>query len=90
MKHSTKLGLIIAIALFSAILEFGFGLALVAQIIITVTGTLIALSMLKEMIKTLRSGSYGVDLLAITAVAGHTCCRSVLGCDDRLDHVGRR
>ena len=25
--------------------------------------------MLKEMIKTLRSGSYGVDLLAITAVA---------------------
>ena len=69
MKHSTKLGLIIAIALFSAILEFGFGLALVAQIIITVTGTLIALSMLKEMIKTLRSGSYGVDLLAITAGA---------------------
>lgn len=69
MKHSTKLGLIIAIALFSAILEFGFGLALVAQIVITVTGTLIALSMLKEMIKTLRSGSYGVDLLAITAVA---------------------
>ncbi len=69
MKHSTKLGLIIAIALFSAVLEFGFGLALVAQIIITVTGTLIALSMLKEMIKTLRSGSYGVDLLAITAVA---------------------
>ena len=69
MKHSTKLGLIIAIALFSAILEFGFGLALVAQVIITVTGTLIALSMLKEMIKTLRSGSYGVDLLAITAVA---------------------
>ena len=69
MKHSTKLGLIIAIALFSAILEFGFGLALVAQLIITVTGTLIALSMLKEMIKTLRSGSYGVDLLAITAVA---------------------
>ncbi len=69
MKHSTKLGLIIAIALLSAILEFGFGLALVAQIIITVTGTLIALSMLKEMIKTLRSGSYGVDLLAITAVA---------------------
>lgn len=69
MKHSTKLGLIIAIALFSAILEFGFGLSLIAQIIITITGTLIALSMLKEMIKTLRSGSYGVDLLAITAVA---------------------
>lgn len=69
MKHSTKLGLIIAIALFSAVLEFGFGLALVAQIIITITGTLIALSMLKEMIKTLRSGNYGVDLLAITAVA---------------------
>ncbi|WOY89463.1 heavy metal translocating P-type ATPase [Ligilactobacillus murinus] len=69
MKHSTKLGLIIAIAVVSAILEFGFGLSLVAQIIITTTGTLIALSMLKEMIKTLRSGSYGVDLLAITAVA---------------------
>lgn len=57
------------IALVSAVLEFLFGLPLVAQIVITITGTLIALSMLKEMIKTLRSGNYGVDLLAITAVA---------------------
>lgn len=69
MKHSTKLNLIIGIAIISAILEFAFGLSLWAQVIITITGTIIALSMLREMIKTLRSGNYGVDLLAITAVA---------------------
>ncbi|MBD5069136.1 MAG: cadmium-translocating P-type ATPase [Lactobacillus sp.] len=69
MKHSTKLNLIIGIALIAAVLEFIFDLSLLAQIIITVTGTIIAFSMLREMIKTLRSGNYGVDLLAITAVA---------------------
>ena len=62
MKHSTKLNLIIGIALIAAVLEFIFDLSLLAQIIITVTGTIIAFSMLREMIKTLRSGNYGVDL----------------------------
>lgn len=69
MKHSTKLSLIILIALSAAVLEFGFKATLSAQIIVTLTGTLMALSMLVEMIKTLRAGNYGVDLLAITAVA---------------------
>ena len=39
-----------------------------AQILITVMGSLIALLMLWDMIQTLRSGKFGVDLLAITAV----------------------
>lgn len=68
MKHSTKLWVILGIAAFAALLEFGFHLNLWAQIIVTIVGSLISLSMLIEMIKTLRSGQYGVDLLAITAV----------------------
>ncbi|KRM71606.1 cation transport ATPase [Lacticaseibacillus brantae DSM 23927] len=41
---------------------------LMAQILITVMGSLIALVMLWDMIQTLRSGKFGIDLLAITAV----------------------
>ncbi|WP_204121880.1 MULTISPECIES: heavy metal translocating P-type ATPase [Levilactobacillus] len=39
-----------------------------AQILITGLGILLALMMFVEMVKTLRSGKFGVDLLAITAV----------------------
>lgn len=67
MKHSTKLSLIILIALSAAVLEFGFKATLSAQIIVTLTGTLMALSMLVEMIKTLRAGNYGVFLIKNSA-----------------------
>ncbi|AKP64962.1 cation transport ATPase [Levilactobacillus koreensis JCM 16448] len=39
-----------------------------AQILVTVLGVFLALLMFIDMIKTLRSGKFGVDLLAITAV----------------------
>ncbi|WP_143462519.1 heavy metal translocating P-type ATPase [Levilactobacillus enshiensis] len=39
-----------------------------AQILVTVLGVFLALLMFVDMVKTLRSGKFGVDLLAITAV----------------------
>ncbi|UQS84280.1 heavy metal translocating P-type ATPase [Bombilactobacillus thymidiniphilus] len=66
--HYKKLLVIIGIAVVAFVLEFGFHLNLWAQILITIVGALLALSMIFEMIKTLRSGKYGVDLLAILAI----------------------
>ena len=68
MKHTTKFALVVLLGVLALFLEFVFHLNLVAQIIITVVGILISISMLIEMIKTLRAGKYGIDLLAITAI----------------------
>ncbi|GEL89392.1 heavy metal translocating P-type ATPase [Pediococcus parvulus] len=68
MKHTTKFSLVVLLGVLALFLEFVFHLNLVAQIIITVVGILISISMLIEMIKTLRAGKYGIDLLAITAI----------------------
>lgn len=68
MRHLTKLWTILGIGLVALILQYGLNLQLYAQILVTVVGAVIALQMFIEMIGTLKSGSYGVDLLAITAV----------------------
>lgn len=68
MKHSTKLWIILGIGLVALILEFGLKQQLFAQALITIVGSIISLSMLYEMIKSLKSGDYGVDLLAIMAI----------------------
>ncbi|MDN7044481.1 heavy metal translocating P-type ATPase [Lactiplantibacillus plantarum] len=68
MRHYYKLILTVSVGIIAVILQFGLHYQLAAQIIITLMGSLMALSMLVEMIKTLRSGKYGVDLLAITAI----------------------
>ncbi|AVK61330.1 cadmium-translocating P-type ATPase [Lactobacillus sp. CBA3605] len=68
MRHYYKLILTISIGVVALVLQFGLQLPLAAQVIITLMGTIMALSMLVEMIKTLRTGKYGVDLLAITAI----------------------
>ena len=68
MRHLTKLWTIIAIGFTALILQYVLNLQLYAQILVTVVGAFIALQMFIEMIGTLKSGSYGVDLLAITAV----------------------
>ncbi len=68
MKHTTKFALVVLLGILALFLEFAFHLQLAAQLTITVVGVLIAISMTLEMIKTLRSGKYGVDLLAITAI----------------------
>lgn len=68
MKHLQKLVAIFVIAGTALIMEFGLHHPLWAQILITLAGAYLALSMFIEMVKTLRSGKYGVDLLAITAI----------------------
>lgn len=67
-SHRQKLFMILAIALVAVLLQYAFKQALAAQILVTIVGAGIALSMLIEMIHTLKSGRYGVDLLAIIAV----------------------
>ena len=59
---------VLIVAVIALILQFGLGLPLYAQIVISTLGSLIALLMFIDMVKTLRSGKFGVDLLAITAV----------------------
>ena len=68
MKHQWKLYISLAIGVVSLILQFGFHLNNWAQILITVAGSIMALSMTIEMIRTLKSGKYGVDALAIMAI----------------------
>ncbi|GHP14129.1 cobalt ABC transporter ATP-binding protein [Lentilactobacillus fungorum] len=59
---------VLVVGLIALILEFALNLPLYAQIVISTIGSLIALLMFIDMVKTLRSGKFGVDLLAITAV----------------------
>lgn len=68
MKNWKKLILVFVIAGVALIAYFGFNQPFLARLIVTIAGGVLAFSMLIEMIKTLRSGSYGVDLLAITAL----------------------
>ena len=67
-SHRQKLFMILAVALVAVLLQYAFKQALAAQILVTIVGAGIALSMLIEMIHTLKNGCYGVDLLAIIAV----------------------
>ncbi|MCL2676715.1 MAG: cadmium-translocating P-type ATPase, partial [Streptococcaceae bacterium] len=68
MKNSQKLVLVFIIAISALLASFVFHQGHVAYLIVTIAGGVLALSMFVEMIQTLRSGSYGVDLLAITAI----------------------
>ena len=68
MKHQWKFYSVIAIGIIAAILEVAFHQPLWAEIVIDIAGALLALSMVWEMIQTLRQGKWGVDLLAIIAV----------------------
>ena len=68
ISNKQKLIIILVIAAIAVVLQFGFHLQLFAQILVTVVGAIVAFSMFVGMIKTLRSGKYGVDLLAIMAV----------------------
>lgn len=68
LSNKQKLILILVIAAIALILQYVFHYPLFAQILVTVVGAAVALTMFIGMIKTLRSGKYGVDLLAILAV----------------------
>ncbi len=68
MKHQWKLIIVLAIGLISALGEFVFHMPKLAYGLITVAVIVMAISMVIEMVKTIKSGQYGVDLLAIIAV----------------------
>lgn len=68
MKNWQKLVLVFIIAISALFCRFVLNNDNLARLIVTVAGSLLALSMFIEMIKTLRSGQYGVDILAITAI----------------------
>lgn len=69
MKNSTKLGLTLGVGIVALILEFVFKLPNAAQWLATIAGAIVAILMFIEMVKTLKSGKYGIDLLAIMAIA---------------------
>ncbi|GKQ42467.1 cobalt ABC transporter ATP-binding protein [Companilactobacillus sp. RD055328] len=67
-NNKVKLSIVLIIALISGVLEFIFHYKIMAQSLITILGSILALIMFIDMIKVLKSGKFGVDLLAITAV----------------------
>lgn len=68
ITNKQKLWTIIIIAAIAIFLQYGLGQPLWAQILVTIVGSVVALSMLIGMIKSIKKGNYGVDLLAILAV----------------------
>lgn len=68
LSNYRRLWAVLGVGLVSLILAFGLNLPFWSQMLVTVLGSLIALLMFIDMVKTLRSGKFGVDLLAITAV----------------------
>ena len=68
MKNWQKLTHTFMIAIIAIILDFGFKQPTMTRVLVTIAGAILAISMFIEMIKTLRSGRYGVDLLAIIAI----------------------
>lgn len=68
MSNFKKLLAIITIALLALIINFVFHKPDLAYFLVVISCGIISLSMLIDMIKTLKSGQYGVDILAISAI----------------------
>ncbi|WP_270847115.1 heavy metal translocating P-type ATPase [Streptococcus lutetiensis] len=68
MSNFKKLLAIITIALLALIINFVFHKPDLAYILVVIFCGIISLSMLIDMIKTLKSGQYGVDILTISAI----------------------
>lgn len=68
MSNVKKFLLTAMVGILALILEFGFHQDRLAFWLIAIVGGLMTLSMLIGMVQTLRSGKYGVDILAITAI----------------------
>lgn len=68
LSNKQKLLVILIIATIALLLQYVFHYPLLAQGLVTIIGAIVALTMFIGMVKTLRSGKYGVDLLAILAV----------------------
>jgi P-type E1-E2 ATPase len=68
MSNVKKFLLTVVIGIVALILEFGFHQERLAFWLVAIVGGIMAITMLIGMVKTLRSGKYGVDILAITAI----------------------
>lgn len=68
MSNRKKFLLTAMVGLVALILEFGFHQSQWAFWLVSIIGGIMTISMLIGMIQTLRSGKYGVDILAITAI----------------------
>lgn len=68
MKKNWQLMMVLVVSAVALVFAFILKQPLIAQGLITVMGSIIALIMFGGMVKTIRSGNFGVDLLAITAV----------------------
>lgn len=68
MSNLHKFWIVLGISGVALILNFGFKLSNIANFLIIISGIIIAFSMLIEMIKVLKSGNFGVDLLAIISI----------------------
>lgn len=68
MKNEQKLYLTLGVGAIALLLQFIVQQGKYAQILITIAGILVSILMLLDMIKTLKSGRYGIDILAITAI----------------------
>lgn len=68
LSNYRRLWMVLSVGLVALLLEFGLVQPDWSQALVTVLGSWIALLMFIDMIKTLRAGKFGIDLLAITAV----------------------
>ncbi|GMG61910.1 heavy metal translocating P-type ATPase [Tetragenococcus halophilus] len=68
MSNFKKFSLTVIVGIIALIMEFVFDQPQLAFWIIAIVGGLMAISMFIGMIQTLKSGKYGVDILAITAI----------------------
>lgn len=68
LSNKQKLLVILTIAVIALLLQYVWHYPILAQGLVTVVGAIVALTMFAGMVKTLRTGKYGVDLLAILAV----------------------
>lgn len=68
MGNFKKFMLTIVLGIIALVAQFGFHQPQIAYWLIVVIGGMTSVSMLIQMIQTLRSGRYGIDILAITAI----------------------
>ena len=68
LKNQWKFFLVLAIGVVSAISVFGFKQSLIPEVLIYVFGAYIVVTMALEMFEDLKTGHWGIDILAIIAV----------------------
>ncbi|KAF1296805.1 cadmium-translocating P-type ATPase [Enterococcus sp. JM4C] len=68
MGHFKKFIFTLFVGVLALVLEFVFHKPTLSYLLVMLVGGIMAFLMLLEMIKTLKSGKYGVDILAITAI----------------------